>query len=336
MRKRDDPWTLVARQLLRAVRGKRSQVAFSRRLGYRGRPVADWEAGRRFPTAATLLRACGVAGIDVPAAFSRFHPPSAASLGTADDAGIAAWLEELRSGTPFVTVARRSGFPRFSVSRWLSGQSRPRVPQFLALVEALTGRAADLVAELVDIASVPVLRKAYERRSSAKRLAFEEPWSAAILRVIETSAYASLPRHSPGWIGEVLGIDEATERRCLGKLLEAGMISPGVSGRFVTVPSTVDTHATEQEMRQLKAHWARVGMEKVERLDPGDIFSFNVISASSEDMDRIRQLLRTTYREIRGIVAASTPVESVGLVQLQLAVWNPENPEAVSRRDKPG
>ena len=64
---------LVAQQLLRAVRGKRSQVAFARRLGYRGNPIADWEASRRAPTAAEALRACELSGIDVAAAFARFH-----------------------------------------------------------------------------------------------------------------------------------------------------------------------------------------------------------------------------------------------------------------------
>lgn len=72
---------IVARQFLRAVRGARSQAAFSRKLGYRGNPVADWEAGRRFPTAEEALRACERVGIDVHAAFHRFHPVAAPALG---------------------------------------------------------------------------------------------------------------------------------------------------------------------------------------------------------------------------------------------------------------
>jgi hypothetical protein len=36
-------YRLAARQLLRAMRGRRSQVAFARRLGYRSNPITDWE-----------------------------------------------------------------------------------------------------------------------------------------------------------------------------------------------------------------------------------------------------------------------------------------------------
>ena len=66
---------LAARQLLRALRGKRSQVAFSRRLGYRGNPIADWEAGRRTPTAQEMLRAFLPA---IRGVRSRLCPPNTA------------------------------------------------------------------------------------------------------------------------------------------------------------------------------------------------------------------------------------------------------------------
>ena len=41
----------LAKELIRALRGKRSQVALSRRLRYGSNVVRTWEAGRRFPSA---------------------------------------------------------------------------------------------------------------------------------------------------------------------------------------------------------------------------------------------------------------------------------------------
>src|SRR5262245_49966714 len=57
-------------QLLRALRGKRSQRAFARRLGFRANPVTDWEHGRRYPTAQETLRAAARVGKNVTAAFA--------------------------------------------------------------------------------------------------------------------------------------------------------------------------------------------------------------------------------------------------------------------------
>ena len=127
---------IVARQLVRALRGARSQQAFSRRLGYRSNPVAEWEAGRRFPTAAEILRACRVVGVNVEAAFAAFPPGTSPT-------DLPRWLDGLRGDRPLASVARDLGRSRFAVARWLSGEAEPRLPDFLALVDLLTeiGRA---------------------------------------------------------------------------------------------------------------------------------------------------------------------------------------------------
>src|SRR5262245_15915722 len=140
---------LVARQLVRAIRAHRSQEAFSRRLGYTSNPVADWEAGRRFPTGAETLRACLLLGIDVQAAVSRFSATEAALLGECDDGDVASWLAALRGNLAIKDLAARVGESRYAVSRWLTGDTRPRLPEFLRLVDGLTNRLSDLVAELV-------------------------------------------------------------------------------------------------------------------------------------------------------------------------------------------
>ena len=290
---------IVARQFLRAVRGPRSQAAFSRRLGYRGNPVADWEAGRRFPTAEETLRACERVGIDVPAAFGRFHPRAAPEL----EAGMTAWLAALRGGTSITEIAARTDRSRFAVARWLSGRARPRLPDWFRLVEATTGRLSDLVAALVPIAEVPALASQHAAREASRRLAFEEPWTEAILRVIETGTTDA------DGIAARLGISGDEVGRCLEKLVVAGVVRDGkVAGAL-----TVDTRAYPG----LRQHWARVGLARLEAETPG-LFSYNVVSVSRADLARIEELHRAYFREVRAIVAASEPSEVVALVNVQL------------------
>src|SRR5687767_8936747 len=116
----------VARELLRALRGKRSQVMFSRRLGYRTNVAYSWESGRRWPTAAVALGAANRAKVDVPAAvrgFFRSAPPWLERLDPASSEGVAALLRDLRGQTPILDLARRSGRSRYAVARWLSGEA---------------------------------------------------------------------------------------------------------------------------------------------------------------------------------------------------------------------
>jgi transcriptional regulator with XRE-family HTH domain len=306
---------MTARQFLRAVRGERSQVAFARRLKYRGNPIADWEAGRRCPTAVEALRACQVMGIDVPAAFLRFQ-----RISLVDENGafaVAAWLDQLRGSTRTAELARRCGRTRYQVARWLAGQTQPRLADFFGMVQAITGRLCDLVAELVPIESVPGLRADYEQRLAARRLAHDEPWTEAILRVLEIEGYRSRAQHEPESIGRVLGIPTEVVRRCLHELEAAGVIARR-GARYVPARSlTVDTRA----IPTLKAHWCEVARERVADPAPDDVFTYNVLSASHADIARIHDLLLATYREIRTIVEHTERDEAVALVNLQLVSW---------------
>ena len=311
----------VARQFLRAVRGARSQRAFSRRLGYRGNAVAAWEGGRRFPTAAEALRACRVAGIDVAAGFHRFHPASAPALGAGDDAGVASWLREIKGSTSFVKLASETGHSRFSIARWLTGQARPRLPDFFSVVHVATGRLSDLLAELVPIEHVPALASDHAARQAAQRLAFDEPWTEAVLRVLETEQYAELETHRDGFIAQQLGIDPEVERRCLDKLVAAQVVAFR-DGKYRDLGSlTVDTSRWPEAVKQLKSHWTRVALDRIPEPHAEDLLSYNVLSASREDVARIREVLRAAYREVRCIVAASNKAEVAALVNLHFVHW---------------
>ena len=63
---------LLAGQLIRALRGKRSQVALSRRLQYDSNVLYTWESGRRAPTAAVFFDLARRVGVDVPQAIDNF------------------------------------------------------------------------------------------------------------------------------------------------------------------------------------------------------------------------------------------------------------------------
>jgi transcriptional regulator with XRE-family HTH domain len=331
-------YSSAAQQLLRAIRGKRSQIGFARRLGYRANPITDWENGRRSPTAEEALRAALLVKLPVLRAFERFHqaePPHTSDGSIA----LAAWLSAIRGSVPLVEVASRTGVSRFTVGRWLSGAGKPKLDEFLRFVDALTGRVHDWVSELVPIEAVPSLKPRHERAHAARRLAFEEPWTEAILRVLETNAYAARPLHCDSELAASLGIDERVVRRCLDRLEEAGIVARnaaapnavtrnvGARGHYrVTGNLSVDTRAAPLELGKLKQHWLRVGLERAslertEQSSPEDWLAYNVISVSHLDLERVRLRLSQAFKEIRAIVAASEPSESAALVNLQLVHW---------------
>lgn len=310
-------WPQVSRQLLRLIRGKRSQVAFSRRLGYRGNVAADWEGGHRSPTAQVLLRAMARVGIDVPAGFRSFHADSAQESAR----GLHLWLDSLRGSTPQVRIAERSGFSRHQIRRWLSGEAQPRVPQFLALVHALTGRGQDWVAAFVDIELIPALLPRYRAAHSAARLVYEKPWAAALRMLIGSDAYRADP--SDAFLGQALGISASQVAEAVQALLDAGLVERKGSQLHTLSTFTASASASEEDRRALKAHWSRVALERLDKPRPADLVSLNLMTLSKADLERVRQLQRAYFRELRALVASSEPEEAAALVLMQVISLTP-------------
>lgn len=313
-------YEILARELILALRGRRSQVAFSRRLGYQSNVAYAWESGRRAPTAAETLRAAARTGIDVPAAIRRFYrgdPPWLASTDPATPAGITALLGDLRGEAPVARVVEASGLSRFAIARALTGQSEPRLPDFLRLVEAMSLRALDLCAALVDPERLPSVRRRWRHLEAQRRLAVEQPYTQAVLRALELADYAALHAHQAGWIAARLGIGPEVEAACLGRLAEAGEIRWDGTRYRPAGASAVDTRADPEASRRLKRWWASVGLERLGQ-DPQGLWSYNVISVSEADLARIRELHRGYFRAVRAIVAGSAPAERVAVLNVQL------------------
>jgi hypothetical protein len=264
----DEQLRRAAAEVLRTLRGKRSQRAFAHRLGYRANPITDWEHGRR--------------------------------------------------STPIAHAAARAGCSRFAMARWLSGEAQPRLPDFFRCVDALTGRLPDLVAELVSIETVPSLLARHRAMRAARRVAFDAPWTEAVLRVLDTNDYQSLAAHDDGFIARQLGIAVEVARAALHHLEAAGVVRLESGLWRQDRPLSVDTRGARDDVSVLLRHWSAVAYGRVDERRSSDLFSYNVMSISRSDYARIRELLRHTFREIRSIVAASEPNEQVALLNMQL------------------
>jgi transcriptional regulator with XRE-family HTH domain len=311
---------ILAGELLRAMRGKRSQRAFSRRLGYRTNIAYTWESGRSFPTAARAFAVAERAGIDTAAAVARFFGAPPAWLGRAPlttTEGVVALLRELRGGQAIVEIAERSGRSRFAVARWLQGGAEPRLPDFLRLVDVCSLRLLDFLAALVDPRALPSARAAWTQLETRRRAAYEVPWSQAVLLALELRAYEELPRHRDGWIAARIGIGAEEERACLALLERTGQIRM-VRRKYAIVPSrTVDTRRDPRAAQRVKVWWSQRAVERLDAGAPGPS-SYNLFTVSAADLERLRELHRSYFQQMRAIVAASQPCERLVLACAQM------------------
>src|SRR3954465_15698692 len=95
----------LAADWLGFLRGKRSQRAFSRRLGYRSNIAYRWESEVCFPTAAEVLQMVERAGVPLAHRVGSFFgsaAPAALPAQLTTSAGVAELLRALRGNTHIV------------------------------------------------------------------------------------------------------------------------------------------------------------------------------------------------------------------------------------------
>src|SRR4051812_37850292 len=290
----------LSSELLRALRGKRSQTAFSKRLGYRSNVAYAWESGRAWPTALDFFGVLERSGRKLgPALAAFFRMPAGArvALDLTSARGVAAFLDDLRGQTAIVDLARSAKRSRFAVARWLKGDAEPRLPDFLRMVECASLRVLDFIACFIDPSTLPSAAKVWRELEIARRAAYEMPWSHAVLRVIELPEYRNLRAHEPGFIAERLRISREEEERCIELLLDTGQLKKQGRRLVAGAALTVDTRGDAARSRDAKAFWTRVALERIEAGTEGT-FSYNLFSVSRVDLERIRELHRAYFREL--------------------------------------
>jgi transcriptional regulator with XRE-family HTH domain len=312
----------LASELLRALRARRSQAALNRRLGYTANVAYAWESGRRFPPAGVLFRIAALNGLALEqvAAFARPLRLAAIDKRAWSAHQTAALLRALAGETPVIQVARAVRVDRSTMTRWLHGKTEPRLPEFLHFVEAMTHRLIEFLALFVDPTQLRSVRPIARGLRAQRHMAYELPFSHAVLRALELTAYRTAPAHVPGSIARSIGIDLEQEAHLLAELRAARLVHR-VRGKWrPTRVLTVDTSADAERDQRLKEHWAEVGLERLRRSPARreGLYSFNLFAVSRADFERIRQLHLEYYEHVRRIVAESDVAERVVLLNQHL------------------
>jgi transcriptional regulator with XRE-family HTH domain len=309
-------YELASRELVRALRGARSQAAAQRRLKRRSNVLHAWETGTRYPSASDLLQLLQVAGQAPQPVLSRLAP----CRGATPRALVTSWLNALVRDRSQAELARQLGVNRNTVARWLSGDTEPRLPQLLALVEATTQRALDFLAALAGPGSLPSLAASQADLQQQRSLAYSHPSAHAVLRALELEEYRALSQHDPAVIARSVGISLAEAEESLAALLRAKQVQRR-GGRYrVGRVLSVDTREDPAGNLALKRHWFASTSERLARAGiPADgLASYNLFAISDADLERVRQAHLDYYERVRAIVAESRQPTRVVLMTIGL------------------
>ena len=310
----------LASELLRALRGKRSQVAFSRRLGFKSNVAYAWESGRRFPTAAEAMRAatrCGHVLEDALLRYRQIHLGGRPLPDLEDPDEVAAFLRVLSGSAQIAELARRCGKNRHAVARWLSGETRVRLPDFLRFLQAVNRSALTFVDGFVSPAALPSAREQWERVQAMGSMLLDRPETLLVFVGLGLSTYRALPRHRVGWLSAQLGLSVAQERAALSALRDAGVIAWNGRRWRIDDASELDTRRYPQVVLDIKRFFAGLGMGRIG--DEGEVFNYVLLSVEEHELEELYELQREVIGRIRAIAVRKRDSTRPVLVNLQIA-----------------
>ena len=139
----------TSREVIRNLRGKRSQLQLSQKLGFRGNQIYRWESGQRDVAWTDFLRLSRACRKDVLQSLHRVFGPQA----QIDDARALVYF--LIGESTLISLSRETGISRQALSRWLKGQSEPSLAQVFLLVHHCHHVLHELLQELVEGQACP-------------------------------------------------------------------------------------------------------------------------------------------------------------------------------------
>jgi hypothetical protein len=306
-------------ELVRALRGSRSQPALSRRLGFKTNVVYFWESGRRHPSVTQVLELAQRSHVDLGQAFRCLYPVKAPEWleqqSLADMDTVARFLSEARGATPLVHLAERTGFSRFALARWLSGEAEPRAWEFFAVLHHSTHRLVDFLDPFTRSKPLASLAAERERVHAARRVAERFPMSQVLLRCLEFESGNADPQGRG--FAERLGVTPTQEAEMLALLEATGQIQKH-EGRWRLLGMSPLNMRLHQETAHLhRAYWADVARKRAPTAQDG-LCAYNVCGVSREGFKELRRLQREYLQKARALIEKSEPVERVALLQVNL------------------
>ena len=310
----------IASELLRALRGRRSQRGFSALFGFATNVAYRWEAGQRFPTVPQLFKVLERIGVPVQQALEGVDSSTQRLRGTAvDGEHYAGAFLSLHQGTRSISeLARSTGLHRLQISRVLSGRTQARLPMFLRLLDALTGRVDEYIGAWVNLERAPHLQERLAVLGAWRELAYEHPITEAITATLESAAYKAQPSPDDSWLGARLGIAPAQVQQALQAMSRAGVVRLE-NGRWVPLEGrSVDTRGEAERFSAVKKYWAQIAAERVEQDDAKA--AYLVFCCSSQATDAVERLYRQTWTQARAILRDDAGNERVVLINVN---WVP-------------
>lgn len=207
----------LKRELLIALRGKRTQGQVVQKLGLTYNQVYRWEVGATKLLWTDFVLFCEACRVPLAEAFQKcFSYKSSLS----DYAKI---IKHFGTKSTQTQVAKALGVSRYTFSRWLHGKTCPTFEQVLALIDYGSAEFFLFIESLANPKDLPSVRDSIQQIQEQRQVIESHPWLSAVLSALDLQAIAEI-KYSAEWMQKKAKLSRPIVHRTVEELKKAQLI----------------------------------------------------------------------------------------------------------------
>lgn len=300
-------WNHAIRELLIALRGRRSQAVVSSKMGFKFNQVYRWESGKIGLSWTNFCEFCYATNAPIIETLLRHFN---FKMRKGDEIAFIKWIV---GKTKLSVLVKQTGFSRKKIERWLKGRTSPSLVDLLTFIDKMSSQAWDILLDLCPQQRIPESLRHLNQLRIQKSYIANHPYALLVVAILETKEYKAMKKYEKGFFAEILQISLKEEQAILHELLQHGFIALAhekyeskLGQTFRSKPPSFEEHSSiiNYWMRQAQAVLKR---QVADGFDNSiSMANYRIILANPEDIEEIIEKTREFYRDIGLILKASS------------------------------
>lgn len=308
----------IEKELVVALRGSRSQMMLSRRLGFSSNKVYKWESG--------LSRLSWGEFIHLAKCCKADYLPSLQKIlgykGSPEESD--KFFAYLMGATSKTEVAKKIEVSENLVNRWLSGKSEPSLGVIFKMIHVFHLLLPEFIVHMTEEEKVPSIKDLFQHKNRQKVAIGLQPELELVMAMIQLDKTINGTESQLRFISEVLGISSDEALKKFERLVELDL-ARNTSERFIATVPFVETGLTLSLSSNIRRFWLRYinhfvdTLEQDPLLERQNFFGYDVFAVSDHVGKEMVREYYQFYARIRTLIENDTgPKTTVKLLATQV------------------
>ena len=307
---------LLRKQLLRAIRGEKTQKEINDLFNFNFNQCSKWESGEKRILWTEFIHLLELLQLDIKPVF---RAPIRYFGELSEYASLILYLS---GGKKSAQIARDVGVSRDKVGRWLNGKQIPTLEEMLLVILTYYSTMLVIIIEtIVNIQNVPVIYGLYKEAYVFRDFLIKNPWVYPLSVALESKDYQKLENHKNGFLGEMIGINLEMEVSLLKKLQEFGLVAE-TNGKYKLLKPLIHFTMKYKNTLPLRRFFLEKGLEYVENYpdQPAGCFMlYDVLLIPQDNLRQVIDLCFDFYNQVQKVIeTGESPKENLRVLNLNL------------------